>query len=122
MYPFHIYLRSLKGKVVHLTLTLSQDLQVFMSQCTPPTFPFTSALPISFNRPVLFGRGEKSNAKKNKQGNLCSNFSQGWTFFYYYFYFIFYLFYFFFFAGKLGGGEKKIYANFRGTYAHFFTL
>ena len=34
-----------------------------MSQCTPPTFPFTSALPISFNRPGLFGRGEKSNAK-----------------------------------------------------------
>ena len=36
MYPFHIYLRSLKGKVVHWTLTLSQDLQVFMSQCTHP--------------------------------------------------------------------------------------
>ena len=48
---------------MHWTLTLSQDLQVFMSQCTPPTFPFTSALPISFNRPGLFGRGEKSNAK-----------------------------------------------------------
>ena len=63
LYPFHIYLRSLKGKVVHWTLTLSQDLQVFMSQCTSPTFPFTSALPISFNRPGLFGRSEKSNAK-----------------------------------------------------------
>ena len=36
---FIIYLRSLKGKVVHWTLTLSQDLQVFMSQCTPPPPP-----------------------------------------------------------------------------------
>ena len=63
-----------------------------MSQCTPPTFPFTSALPIPFNRPGLFERGEKSNAKKT--GNLCSNFSQGWTCV--------------FFLGKLEGGEKKM--------------
>ena len=55
----YLDLRSIKGKVVHWTLTLSPDLQVIMSQCTPPTSPFPSALPISFSRPGLLVKSEK---------------------------------------------------------------
>ena len=80
---------------MHWTLTLSQDLQVFMSQCTPPTFPFTSALPISFNRPGLFGRGEKSNAKY--RGTYAQIFHRVGLFF----------FFLCVCVGKLLGGEKK---------------
>ena len=79
---------------MHWTLTLSQDLQVFMSQRTPPTFPFTSALPISFSRPGLFGRGENT-------GDSMPNF----------FHRVGLVFFFFFFlggGGKLEGGEKKM--------------
>ena len=84
----NLYLWSLKGKVVHWTLTLSQDLQVFMSQCTPPIFPFTSALPISFNKPGLFGRGEKSNAKY--RGTYAQIFHRvGLFVFFYFYYFVF---------------------------------
>ena len=79
---------------MHWTLTLSQDLQVFMSQRTPPTFPFTSALPISFNRPGLFGRGEKSNAKY--RGTYSQIFHRVG------------LVFFFLCVGKLEGGEKKM--------------
>ena len=83
---------------MHWTLTLSQDLQVFMSQCTPPTlsFPFTSALPISFNRPGLFGRGEKSNAKY--RGTYAQIFHRVGLVFCS----------FFLCVGKLEGGEKKM--------------
>ena len=80
-----------------------------MSQCTPHTFPFTSALPISFNRPGFFGRGEKSNAKN--RGTYAQIFHRvGLVFFLLLFhFFIFYLFLlFFFFVGKLEGGEKKM--------------
>ena len=66
---------------MHWTLTLSQDLQVFMSQCTPPTFPFTSALPISFNRPGLFGRPGVKNQMQNT-GEPMPKFFTGLDFFF----------------------------------------
>ena len=100
---------------MHWTLTLSQDLQVFMSQCTPPTFPFTSALPISFNRPELFGSGEKPNAKY--RGTYAQIFHR-----------VGFFFFFFFFVGKLEGGEKKMQIsgepmpNFFYFFTIFFTL
>ena len=62
-----------------------------MSQCTPPTFPFTSALPISFNRPGLFGKGEKSNAKyRGTYAQIFHRVGLGGG------------------GGKLEGGEKKM--------------
>ena len=103
----NLYLWSLKGKVVHWTLTLSQDLQVFMSQCTPPIFPFTSALPISFNKPGLFGRGEKSNAKY--RGTYAQIFHRVGLFVFFIFIILFLI---------IRGREEN--ANFRGTYAQFF--
>ena len=47
------YLSKVKlgGKVVHWTLTLSQDSVVVMTQCTHPPFLLTSVLLISLIRP-----------------------------------------------------------------------
>ena len=52
-----------KGKGCALDADIKSRLASLYEPMYSPTFPFTSALPISFNRPGLFGTAEKSNAK-----------------------------------------------------------
>ena len=61
--PFSYLSKVTKGKGCALDADTKTRLASLYEPMYSPTFPFTSALPISFNRPGLFGRGEKSIAK-----------------------------------------------------------
>ena len=96
--PFSYLSKVTKGKGCALDADIKSRLASLYEPTYSPTFPFTSALPISFNRPGLFGRGEKSNAKY--RGTYAQIFHRvGLCLFFFCFFFV---------GGKLEGGEKKI--------------
>ena len=74
-----------KGKACALDADTKSRLASLYEPMYSPTFPFTSALSISFNRPGLFGRGEKSNFMQNT-GEPMPKFFTGLDFFFYFFF------------------------------------